>query len=218
MSEPGVEPTVTTPASVEDAGTDPTPQSTQQPTERSTQQSAQPAGHEQDPDQQSGDHGNDAAPTVLVLTEEALKASDVDKIVAMHAEEDATYRVLVPADTDRNVLSSFLNHLSLFEMREALDSLKPIDRTEAHADAETALSTTLAEFAAHEVAATGEITADDPMPTLVEEVGRLGAREVVVVTEPHAVEDTFHTDWASKAREALGVPVLHMYAGDWRLG
>ena len=163
-------------------------------------------------------HGSDAAPTVIVLTEESLKPVDVDKIVAMHQHEDATYRVLVPADTERNVLSSFLDHLSLFEMREALESLRPVDGTEAHADAETALRTTLREFAAHDVAATGEITADDPMPTLVEEVGRLGAREVVVVTEPHAVEDTFHTDWASKAREALGLPVLHMYAGDWRLG
>ena len=58
----------------------------------------------------------------------------------------------------------------------------------------------------------------DPMPALVEEVRRLNAREVVVVTEPHAVEDTFHRDWASKAREVLGLPVLHLYAGDWRLG
>ena len=56
------------------------------------------------------------------------------------------------------------------------------------------------------------------MLTLVEEVRRLNAREVVVVTEPHAVEDTFHKDWASKAREVLGLPVLHIYAGDWRLG
>jgi hypothetical protein len=40
-----------------------------------------------------------------------------------------------------------------------------------------------------------------------------GAGEVVVVTRPHAVEDTFHTDWASRARERLGVPVLHVYAG-----
>lgn len=159
-----------------------------------------------------------AAPTVIVLTEEALKPVDVERIVSLHEQEEATYRVLVPADTDRNVLSSFLDHLSLFEMREALDSLRPVDRQEAHADAEQALATTLAEFASHDVAATGEITADDPMPTLLEEVGRLGAREVVVVTEPHAVEDTFHTDWASKAREKLGLPVLHMYAGDWRLG
>lgn len=157
-------------------------------------------------------------PAIIVLTEEALKPVDVDKIVALHEEEAPTYRVLVPADTDRNLLSSFLNHLSLFEMREALESLRPVDRVEAHADADTALSRTLAEFESHSVAATGEITADDPMPTLVEEVARLGAQEVVVVTEPHAVEDTFHTDWASRAREALGVPVLHMYAGDWRLG
>src|SRR6478735_1772927 len=104
------------------------------------------------------------------------------------------------------------------EALKPLDVLKPVDRTEAHADANTALATTLAELEAHAVVATGEITGDDPLPTLREEVTRLGASEVVVVTEPHAVEDTFHTDWASKAREALGVPVLHMYAGDWRLG
>ncbi len=165
------------------------------------------------------DPAQNAAPTViLVVTEEPLKPVDVDKIIAVHEDESATYRVLVPADTQRNMLSSFLNHLSLFEMKEALDSLRPIDRDEAHADAQSALDTTLEEFAAHDVPATGEITADDPLPTLVEEVARLGATEVVVVTEPQALEDTFHTDWASKARESLGLPVLHMYAGDWRLG
>ena len=158
------------------------------------------------------------APTIIVLTEEALKPVDVAKIIGLHEDDRPTYRVLVPADTERNLLSSFLNHLSLFEMREALEALRPVDRTGAHADADTALSTTLAEFERHDVDATGEITSDDPMPALVEEVARLGAREVVVVTEPHAVEDTFHRDWASRARESLGVPVLHMYAGDWRLG
>ncbi|GAA2161572.1 hypothetical protein FHX52_3375 [Humibacillus xanthopallidus] len=167
----------------------------------------------------ASDESSTSAPTVIiVVTEEPLKPVDVDKIIALHEEESATYRVLVPADTQRNMLSSFLNHLSLFEMKEALDSLRPVDRDEAHADAQSALDTTLAEFAAHDVPATGEITADDPLPTLVEEVARLDASEVVVVTEPQAVEDTFHRDWASKARESLGLPVLHMYAGDWRLG
>lgn len=158
------------------------------------------------------------APTIIVLTEEALRSVDVDKIVGLHEDEQPTYRVLVPADTRRNLLSSFLNHLSLFEMREALESLRPVDRVTARSDADSALASTLAQFERHDVVATGEITADDPMPALVDEVSRLGAREVVVVTEPHAVEDTFHTDWASRARESLGVPVLHMYAGDWRLG
>ena len=164
---------------------------------------------------------SESAPAaVIVLTEEALKPVDVDKIASLHAEDDEpeTYRVLVPADTKRNLLSTFLNHLSLFEMREALDALKPVDREGAHADARTALEQSVREFEERGLTVTGEVTADDPMPTLVEEVRRLNAREVVIVTEPHAVEDTFHRDWASKAREVLGLPVLHIYAGDWRLG
>jgi hypothetical protein len=162
----------------------------------------------------------DPPATVIVLTEEALKPVDVDKIVGLHAGDDdeENYRVLVPADTNRNMLSAFLNHLSLFEMREALESLKPVDREGAHADARTALEQSLAEFEQRGLTVTGEVTGDDPMPTVAEEVRRLNAREVVVVTAPHAVEDTFHTDWASRAREVLGLPVLHIYAGDWRLG
>ncbi|HET8594219.1 MAG TPA: hypothetical protein VFM07_03160 [Intrasporangium sp.] len=163
-------------------------------------------------------HEQVAPRTVVVLTEEALKPVDVKKIVALHQDEPATYRVLVPADTQGNVLVSVLNHLSLFEMREALEALTPVDRDEAVADAASALRTSLAEFEAVGAKATGEVTADDPMPTVEDEVSRLKAAELVVVTEPLAIQDTFHTDWASRARETLGVPVLHMYAGDWRLG
>ena len=173
------------------------------------------------PSEPESEHESEAAPAaVIVLTEEALKPVDVDRIASLHAgdEEPETYRLLVPADTKRNMLSTFLNHLSLFEMREALDALKPVNRDVAHADARTALAQSLAEFEQRGLTVTGEVTGDDPMLTLVEEVRRLNAREVVVVTEPHAVEDTFHKDWASKAREVLGLPVLHIYAGDWRLG
>ena len=214
MTEPTADvpnaPETAEPAASEPAATEPT---TDAP---GVESAAEPAAGPADRRTDETDSG--PAPTIIVLTEEALKPVDVDKIIGLHEDDAPTYRVLVPADTERNLLSSFLNHLSLFEMREALESLRPVDRSEAHTDADTALSTTLAEFAGHDVVATGEITADDPMPTLVDEVGRLGALEVVVVTEPHAVEDTFHTDWASRAREAIGVPVLHMYAGDWRLG
>ena len=51
----------------------------------------------------------------------------------------------------------------------------------------------------------------DPVAALDAEV-QAGAEEVVIVTAPHAVEDTLHRDWASVARERLGVPVLHVYA------
>ena len=41
---------------------------------------------------------------------------------------------------------------------------------------------------------------------------------VEFVTDPHAVEDTFRRDWASKARDALDLPVLHLYRGTSMLG
>ncbi len=161
--------------------------------------------------------------TTIVLTEVPLKPLDVERIVGLHegaGDTEPAFRVLVPADTRRNVLVSVLNHLSLFEMREALEALKPVDRTEAHTDAEQTLAESLRVLEAAGVHATGLITDDDPLPALQAEVARAGegASEVVVVTEPHAVQDTFHTDWASEARERLGVPVLHVYSGDWRLG
>lgn len=155
--------------------------------------------------------------TTIVLTEVPLKAIDVERIVGLHEGSEPVFRVLVPADTRRNVLVSVLDHLSLFEMREALEALKPIDRTEAHADAEQTLAESLEALEQAGVQATGAITDDDPLPSLETEVGS-GAIEVVIVTEPHAVQDTFHTDWASEARDRLGVPVLHVYSGDWRLG
>jgi len=155
---------------------------------------------------------------IIILTEEPLRPVDATKIVGLHEGEELTYRVLVPADTERNVLVSVLDHLSLFEMREALESLRPVDRSEATTDADQALALSLEVLTQAGAEATGVLTEDDPLPALTAEVARLGAREVIIVTEPHAVEDTFHTDWASKAREQLGLPVLHMYAGDWRLG
>jgi len=66
--------------------------------------------------------------------------------------------------------------------------------------------------------AAGAVVEDDPLPTLRAAVARTGAREVVVLTHPHALEDTFHQDWAARAREELRGPVLHVYLGTSRLG
>jgi hypothetical protein len=161
---------------------------------------------------------SDVPGPTIVLTEVPLKDLDVTRITALHEGDEPAFRVLVPADTKRNVLVSVLNHLSLFEMREALESLKPINRKAAHTDAEETLAESLRVLHEAGVQATGAVTDDDPLPTLEAEVARIQAGEVIIVTEPHAVQDTFHTDWASEARERLGVPVLHVYTGDWRLG
>lgn len=163
-----------------------------------------------------------ASEVVLLLTEEALGDGDAERVAALHEVEGvrAAYRVLVPADTERNLLADVVDHLSLFEMRAALDAVregKP-DEGEARAEATSALEQSLAALRGAGCAAEGEVVQDDPLPALEAAVGAGGVREVVVVTRPHAVEDTFHRDWASRARDALGVPVLHVYGGTARLG
>jgi hypothetical protein len=158
--------------------------------------------------------------TIVLLTEQALDTSDATRIAALHEGETLSYRVLVPADTDRNLLADVVDHLSLGELRAALDTLRgrePSD-DQARTSAADALAASIAALHAIGAEAIGEVTQDDPLPALSTAVTAYGAREVVVVTRPHAVEDTFHRDWASRARERLGVPVLHVYAGTTFLG
>ncbi|NAZ88000.1 hypothetical protein GTR00_18130 [Kineococcus sp. T90] len=158
---------------------------------------------------------------MVVLTEEALGEVDAGNIAALHEGEDVRHVVVVPADTERNLLADVLDHLSLGELRDALAAARARrpDPQRARADAETALARTLEELRALGLRAEGRTSGDDPVP-VVRELLRTepDARELVVVTRPHAVEDTFHTDWASRARDTLGVPVLHLYAGTMRLG
>ena len=164
--------------------------------------------------------------TVVVLTEEAFGDVDARNLAALHAQEraageDVRHLVLVPADTERSVLAGLLDHLSLGELRAALTEVRAghPDPAVARADAEGALAATLEALRAQGLHVQGRTTADDPLPEVRAALSREpDVRELVVVTRPHAVEDTFHTDWASRARDTLGVPVLHVYAGTTRLG
>ena len=157
---------------------------------------------------------------IVVLTEDTLTQADVAHIAGLHEGEELRYHVLVPADTEHNMLVSLIDHLSLGELREALDAVlrrepKPV---RAHATAAERLTASIARFADAGLRADGAVVADDPLPALRAAVADVEVREIVVVTLPHALEDTFHTDWASRAREKLQVPVLHLYSGTNQLG
>lgn len=160
------------------------------------------------------------ADLIVILTEQALDAGDAGRIVALHDGETLEYHVLVPADTERNLLVDVVDHLSLLQLRGALDAVRGREPSgdSARAGAEQALRSSLEALQGLGKSAAGHVTQDDPLPAVRAEVERLGAREVVVVTRPHALEDTFHRDWASRARDDLGVPVLHVYAGTTYLG
>lgn len=161
---------------------------------------------------------------VVVLTEDALTESDVAQITGLYSGQepprDVEYHVLVPADAEQNLLVSLVDHLSMGELREALDAAlgREPEPAAARQDAEQQLATSLAAFAASGAQADGVLVADDPLPALRAVVADREVSEIVVVTLPHALEDTFHRDWASRARETLRVPVLHLYAGTSRLG
>lgn len=158
--------------------------------------------------------------TILILTEDTLTSTDVTHILSLHSDEDLAFRVLIPADTERNVLVSLVDQLSLGELREALDTVlgrEPAPER-ATADAADQLSDSLEALSAAGVTASGTVVDDDPLPALRSALAETGAREVVVATYPHALEDTFHQDWASRAREELHVPVLHLYLGTSELG
>jgi hypothetical protein len=155
--------------------------------------------------------------SIVLLTEQALSAADAERLVGLHAPDAPQYRVLVPADTRRSLLADVLDHLSLLELREALEAVRGHeDDDRAHAG--QALDASLTQLRAVGATASGRVAEGDPVAALQKELADSPADEIVIVTRPHAVEDTFHTDWASRARERLGVPVLHVYAGSSWLG
>ena len=160
------------------------------------------------------------ADTIVVLVEDALSPDDVTNLLALHPDEDLASRVLVPADTARALLPWVLDSLSLGELRSAWERMigREPRPPQAKATAQHQLVSSLAAFEAAGRQATGTVVDDDPLPALRTAVADEGAREVVVATYPHLVEDTFHTDWASRAREQLHVPVLHLYLGTSALG
>jgi len=167
------------------------------------------------------------ADLVLVLTEAALTADDVQHLLDIYRDPDGdgiadpvAFHVLVPADTERHLLASLVNHLGAGELREAWHDLTHgrKDPRAAQTTAAEQLAGSLGRLAAAGYPSTGAVIEDNPLPALRQAVAAGGGREVVAITYPHPFEDTFHSDWASRAREALSVPVLHLYAGTSEVG
>ncbi len=158
--------------------------------------------------------------TIAVLAEDFLTDTDVANILALHGDEILSYVVLVPADHDQPLMATILDDLGLGELRAAFDRARGKEPSpqQARATADEQLDRTLAAFTAAGREATGMVTDDDPLPALRAVVAGGDVHEVVVVTYPHLVEDTLHTDWASRARDVLQVPVLHVYRGTHELG
>lgn len=157
---------------------------------------------------------------IVILTEEPLGADDRVNISRLVDGGDSPLVVLVPANTERHLLVDFLDHLSMLEVAQAFRDLVAAapDPASERAEAAEALSASLAALEGLGGGVTGEIVEGGAVAGLVSKVKELGAGQAVVVTRPHAIADTFHTDWANKAQDQLGLPVLHLYAGSGFIG
>ncbi|SDL87463.1 hypothetical protein [Arthrobacter sp. ok362] len=156
---------------------------------------------------------------IVILTEEPLGADDRVNIETLIAGGDAPLLILVPANTERHLVVDFLENLSLLEIAKAFRELTAhSDPAEERAEAADTLAASLAALAGLGGGVSGEVVEGKAVDGLVAKVKELSAGQAVVITRPHAVADTFHTDWATKAQDKLGLPVLHLYAGSGFIG
>jgi hypothetical protein len=157
---------------------------------------------------------------IVILTEEPLGADDRVNIERLVDGGDAPLVVLVPANTERHLLVDFLENLSMLDIAKAFRELTAHapDPTEERAAADATLATSVSALEGIGGGVAGEVVAGGAVNGLVAKVKELGAAQAVVITRPHAVSDTFHTDWANRAQDKLGLPVLHLYAGSGFIG
>lgn len=157
--------------------------------------------------------------SIVVLAEVALTDADAAHLAALVDGGDAAYTVVIPEDRHTNVLGEFLHHLSLLEFSEAFHGLshRPTDE-EIRVSADHALRNSLEALRAAGLQADGVTAPGNAVDLMVDLVRERQARQAVVVTRPHAVADTLHRDWANRAQDKLGVPVLHLYAGSGFIG
>jgi hypothetical protein len=153
----------------------------------------------------------------VLLVENALTPHDVQRIAALHGSEPLTVHLVVPVDTRHNRLIEAIDDLALGRLREAVTDTgdPPPERAQATARATLEAATTALRQAG--VTVEGELVPDDPVESVVALARRVDADEVLVVTEPHLLEETFHRDWASRIRDELALPVLHTVAGTDRV-
>jgi hypothetical protein len=154
--------------------------------------------------------------TILLLSEKTLNAHDVRRIAELHGTEEVSVHLLVPADADHNRLIEALDDVALGQLRDALDDDQPTPQ-EAEQVAMHAVNASIALLAAAGLPAKGSITGSNPVPAAVEAARTDDVDEVIVVTPPHMVSSALHRDWASRLRDELALPVLHVVSGTDRV-
>ncbi|MFI1356679.1 indole-3-glycerol phosphate synthase [Streptomyces sp. NPDC020898] len=151
--------------------------------------------------------------TSVLMIEKALTSADVEFVTTLHGDEDVAFHVLLqPRGDQADRLLRAIDDIALGELDEAAHERETPEGKDAVALGEQALEVSLTALRSSGHEAEGRIVEDHPLDALRGLVDEIEADEVIVLTDPHYVEEFFHRDWASRARHKVGVPVLKLFS------
>lgn len=151
--------------------------------------------------------------TSVLMIEKALTSADVEFVSTLHGEEQVSFHVLLqPRGDQADRLLRAIDDIALGELDEAAREGATPEGADAKALGRQALDVSLTALRAAGGEAEGRLIEDHPLDALKTLVDEVQADEVIVLTDPHYVEEFFHRDWASRARHKVGVPVLKLFS------
>ena len=151
--------------------------------------------------------------TSVLMIEKPLTSADVEFVTTLHGDERVSF-VVLHAAPGRPGRPAAARHRRRRPRRAGRGGREGESRRARRrtAPAERALKHSLQALRAAGSQAEGQLVEDHPLDKLKSVVDEVGADEVIVLTDPHYVEEFFHRDWASRARHKVGVPVLKLFA------
>ncbi|MET8827988.1 indole-3-glycerol phosphate synthase [Streptomyces sp. NPDC004610] len=151
--------------------------------------------------------------TSVLMIEKALTSADVEFVTTLHGDESVAFHVLLqPRGDQADRLLRAIDDLALGELDEAARERETPEGAQARGEGQQALDVSLQALRTSGSAAEGRLIENHPLDELKRLVEEIGADEVIVLTDPHYVEEFFHRDWASRARHKVGVPVLKLFS------
>lgn len=152
--------------------------------------------------------------TVVVLAEEELSDTDVAELAALRSGEPGVrWYLVVPQGLPPVAMATAMPGAPLGEgiAMGMPANLPPVPADQSEVEARAALEASLGRLRGRGLDVDGEVVDPDPFDQLRDICDRLAADELICLTRHHPISERFHRDWASRARETVTVPVVHLH-------
>lgn len=160
--------------------------------------------------------------SIIVVTEDRLNAQDIENIVeAIRLEEPPATHVdlMVPYDIPQPLLIKVLDELALFRFDEARKELTEAEEgpLTQRAEAQTIADTNSQILQAAGLSVSTKVAQGQPLEGLKQLIAESDPSQAVFITRRYAIEDVLNIGWTNRAKDELGIPVLHFHTGSTRI-